>query len=229
MVKRSTLMRIFVVVGALVALHVLAPRALGLTCSCSGGSITCSNQSILATDPDGGARCNFDGTVSSCGSEGACGTPVTGIFRYKAYSFTNTRGSTTCFTVTVTNNNCSISLGSVTYSPSYVPGSGTVSTNYLAKNGNSITSGTSRSYSFNLANNTAAQILVFNRNTNTTCSANQTYTLNLSPCTASSSSGTVTAVGLDSATGTRDADGRVLLQWRTGFEVDNLGFNIYRE
>ena len=34
---------------------------------------------------------------------------------------------------------------------------------------------------------------------------------------------------LDSFDATRFGSGRVLLKWRTGFEVDNLGFNIYRE
>jgi peptidase C25-like protein len=34
---------------------------------------------------------------------------------------------------------------------------------------------------------------------------------------------------LESFDATRYAKGRVLLKWRTGFEVDNLGFNIYRE
>ena len=34
---------------------------------------------------------------------------------------------------------------------------------------------------------------------------------------------------LESFTATGYDDGQVLLQWRTGFEVDNLGFNVYRE
>jgi Peptidase family C25 len=38
-----------------------------------------------------------------------------------------------------------------------------------------------------------------------------------------------TEARLDSFDATRYADGRVLLKWRTGFEVDNLGFNLYRE
>src|SRR5712692_2226271 len=28
---------------------------------------------------------------------------------------------------------------------------------------------------------------------------------------------------------TRQEDGRVLLQWRTGYDTNNLGFNVYRE
>jgi Peptidase family C25/Concanavalin A-like lectin/glucanases superfamily len=38
-----------------------------------------------------------------------------------------------------------------------------------------------------------------------------------------------TAVTLASFTATGFDDGRILLRWQTGFEADNLGFNIYRE
>ena len=38
-----------------------------------------------------------------------------------------------------------------------------------------------------------------------------------------------TAVKLVSFTAAADDGGRMLLKWQTGFEVDNLGFNIYRE
>ena len=34
---------------------------------------------------------------------------------------------------------------------------------------------------------------------------------------------------LDSFTATRREGGKVLLKWRTGFEVDNLGFNVFRD
>ena len=37
-----------------------------------------------------------------------------------------------------------------------------------------------------------------------------------------------TAAKLESFTATA-RDGNVLLNWKTGFEVDNLGFNVYRE
>jgi hypothetical protein len=37
------------------------------------------------------------------------------------------------------------------------------------------------------------------------------------------------AVRLESFTATRLADGRTRLEWRTGYEVDNLGFRVYRE
>ena len=38
-----------------------------------------------------------------------------------------------------------------------------------------------------------------------------------------------TAVKLDSFTATGFDDGRVLVQWKSGHEADNLGFNVYRE
>ncbi len=38
-----------------------------------------------------------------------------------------------------------------------------------------------------------------------------------------------TAAKLSSFTATPTDDGRVLIRWRTGTEVDNLGFNVYRE
>ncbi len=41
--------------------------------------------------------------------------------------------------------------------------------------------------------------------------------------------GSPTAAKVNSFTATASADGRVLIQWRTGAEVDNLGFNVYRE
>jgi hypothetical protein len=41
--------------------------------------------------------------------------------------------------------------------------------------------------------------------------------------------GSPTAAKLSSFTATTTDDGRVLLQWRTGAEVDNLGFNVYRD
>src|SRR5207248_6043521 len=39
----------------------------------------------------------------------------------------------------------------------------------------------------------------------------------------------VTAVTLTSFTATRLSDGRTLVEWRTGYEVDNVGFRVYRE
>jgi hypothetical protein len=38
-----------------------------------------------------------------------------------------------------------------------------------------------------------------------------------------------TAVTLESFKATRLSDGRTLLEWRTGYEVDNVGFRLYRE
>jgi hypothetical protein len=40
---------------------------------------------------------------------------------------------------------------------------------------------------------------------------------------------TPTAITLASFTATAHNDGQVLLEWKTGYEVDNLGFNIYRD
>ena len=60
-----------------------------------------------------------------------------------------------------------------------------------------------------------------------------TDTNTASDFTASSGTGTPcdvpTAVKLVSFNATLYKDGRVLLEWRTGFEVSNLGFNVYRE
>ena len=41
--------------------------------------------------------------------------------------------------------------------------------------------------------------------------------------------GSPTAAKLSSFTANATDDGRVLIQWRTGAEVDNLGFNVYRD
>jgi hypothetical protein len=37
-----------------------------------------------------------------------------------------------------------------------------------------------------------------------------------------------TAVTLTDFAGTRDADGRMVLRWHTGYEINNLGFHLYR-
>ena len=39
----------------------------------------------------------------------------------------------------------------------------------------------------------------------------------------------VTSVTLSSFTATRLPDGKTRLDWRTGYEVDNVGFRLYRE
>jgi hypothetical protein len=49
------------------------------------------------------------------------------------------------------------------------------------------------------------------------------------PRNTASPFGTPTDAKLISFDATRYEDGQVLLKWRTGFEVENLGFNIYRE
>jgi len=49
------------------------------------------------------------------------------------------------------------------------------------------------------------------------------------PRNTGSAFGTPTDARLVSFNATRYKEGKVLLEWRTGFEVDNLGFNIYRE
>ena len=41
--------------------------------------------------------------------------------------------------------------------------------------------------------------------------------------------GTPTAVELINFTAQSDASGKVYLQWQTGYEVNNLGFNLYRD
>src|SRR5205807_6893213 len=39
----------------------------------------------------------------------------------------------------------------------------------------------------------------------------------------------LSAVTLESFTATRLPDGKTRLEWRTGYEVDNVGFRVYRE
>jgi hypothetical protein len=57
---------------------------------------------------------------------------------------------------------------------------------------------------------------------NDTTSATQILYLAMGPMAA-------TAVTLESFKATRLSDGRTLLEWRTGYEVDNVGFRVYRE
>jgi hypothetical protein len=163
---------------ALVTFLALAPQALSQTCS---GNVMTFTNSILASDPDKGGRHEVDGVASACAAPKTCTVTAAGTFRYDKYTLQNTSGSNRCYTVTVNNTlGCGVSLSSETYSPSLVPGAGTICNNYLADSGVSITAGLTASYSFNVANGVTFDVVVLNRNTAQVCTGN--YSLAITPC-----------------------------------------------
>ena len=159
----------------------ISPLSPGTCGACLGGSNSCTG-TIEASDPNSSQRPAVNGLASTCASPTSCPTPTAaGTFRYDSYPFTNTSGSTTCYTVTLQNTGgCGISLFSATYSPSFTPGVA-CSASYLADIGVSVTVGSTFSYSFNVPDGTSFEVVVMNRNTNQVCSAGN-YTFTLTPC-----------------------------------------------
>jgi hypothetical protein len=140
------------------------------------------------------------------------------------YRLTNTTGGTSpdCFTVTLSNGACGVTLLAAAYSPFYNPAAGNACTNFLAAPGTTTASGGSDTFSFNLANGATADIVVWAVNAGQVCTGN--YTLTITPCPGT----TPTAINLESFAA-NDYNGKVFLEWKTGLEVDNLGFNLYRD
>ncbi|HTG17132.1 MAG TPA: C25 family cysteine peptidase [Blastocatellia bacterium] len=222
-------------VGLLASFQLLSSQALGQTGTCAAcvsGAQTCTGL-VTAGDPDAAQRPQVDGTGSTCGGALSCGTldPTLLVFRYDLYSFKNTTGATRCLQVTLNNTlTCGISLFSAAYSPTFVPGLGNACTNYIADIGASVTAGTTVLYSFNVANNQQVQVTVIARNAGQVCTGNYQVTFDYTDSTLCPThvSNNPTEIELASFT-TTDRNGRALIEWQSGFEADNLGYNVYRE
>ena len=225
--KRSRTVSVLMAIGLLVAIHAAAPRALA-DCPCSGGVVTCTNQ-LINNGASSGQRHDRDGTTSTCaGGSGPCAaTALAGPYKFIKYTFTNNTGgaSPDCFTVSFTTTCTGTSgLVSAAYLTSFNPADPCTGNTYIADMGLStgplVTD--TNSYSFNVANGATVVVVVWNRTGGTFCAS--PYTITISPCPLSP-----TVVSMDSFTASSYRDGRSLLEWKTGMEVDNLGFNVYRE
>ncbi|MEK6409231.1 MAG: C25 family cysteine peptidase [Acidobacteriota bacterium] len=232
--KSSKLVGIFLLACVLAGLPALTSRTLaqtGTCAACVSGAVTCTG-TITAGDPDAGGRPQGDGVVTTCAlPTPSCGTTSTPDFkRYDLYSFQNTTGATRCLQVTLNNSACGNQLFSAAYSPTYTPGDATICTNLLGDIGFPVANATSAMYSFNLTNNQQVQIVVLNNDINLFCSGNYSITVDYtdSALCPTHVSNNPTEIDLTSFTAS-DYDGRALLEWESGFEANNLGFNVYRE
>ena len=230
---RLRLVLALISVGLLASFQLLSSQALGQTGTCAAcvsGAQTCTG-SVTAGDPDALARPEVDGVGTICGGAASCGTAAAGGVRYDVYSFKNTTGATRCLQVTLNNNvGCGISLFSAAYSPTFVPGMASACTNNIADIGASVTAGSTVAYSFNLTNNQVVQVTVIPRNVNQVCTGNYQVTFDYTDSTLCPThvNNNPTEIDLTSFT-TTDHNGRALIEWQSGFEADNLGYNVYRE
>jgi hypothetical protein len=115
-------------------------------------------------------RVNFSYPASVCGSTkanpGIVGAPQNTVTRrYDAYTFTNTSASPICATVLMTTSSTAL-VHAVAYLPSFNPAA--VSTNYIADNGGSTTSGagTAQLFSFTVPANQTFTVVVSESNQN---------------------------------------------------------------
>jgi peptidase C25-like protein len=224
--KRSRTLSALMVIGTLVAIHAAAPSALA-DCPCVSNVVTCTNQ-FINNGASIGTRIQLDAVGSTaCPTVASCGTAVVGSFKYIKYTFTNSTGGATpdCFTVTFSSGCDAVGGGAgalmgAAYLTSFDPTN--VCTNYIADMGLSTSNAPGDTFSFSLANGATAVVVVFSRTDGAPCTL--PFQITISPCPLSP-----TVVSMDSLTASSYRDGRSLLEWKTGLEVDNLGFNIYRE
>jgi hypothetical protein len=226
--RRSTLKwRMLVAIVASVACHALIPGALDAQTQCTSFAGT------TGPSTHAGALAPSSGGPIQCASpRSLCPTIVdTGTqYQYDLVGFKNTSGSTQCYTVTLTNNNgsttgCSGGLFGAAYLDDFDPDS--LCTNYAFADTGFSAITTTGSFSFNVPTGRNFFIAVekFNAANVNSCQ----YTFTLSASSSAACTGTITAATVGSFTAISDDDRRVFLQWKTGQEVDNLGFHLYRE
>src|SRR5262249_41163221 len=216
-----------------VACHALASQALSASCLSASATLSTSSALNLTNFANG-----TGGWGSGCASAPVCSAGGATNQKYQIYGLTNHSGSATCYTVTVTpggatacSGACSGSgantkgLFAAVYQTSFSPGA--ACTNWLADSGSTnITGITPRTFTVQVAASTKFFIIVseFFADAVTPGGCGCSYSLDVSATSCSNP----TAATFQSVTATAYA-GRVLVQWQTGLEVDNLGFNIYRE
>ncbi len=153
------------------------------------------------------------------------GTSGAGNRRFDSYTLTNPAGQpTACVTVTLTTDKAATDfLQAVAYLGSFNPAS--LGTNYIADIGASPSIGYPKSLSFNLAGG-ATTVIIVNETTAAGSGTNTPYTLKVQGIPITSAPTLAKVASFDAINAN---DGRVLLQWGSTYEVDNLGYNVYRE
>ena len=174
-------------------------------------------------------RVTRDGRATTCNLPKSVCPGITAATnpRFDAYTFStcSTGAASRCITVTLTTPCPTVGGGTqlfaTAYTGSFVPSS--ICTNYLADAG--VSPGTNtvfNSFTFTVAANATFVVVVSEvPGTATNC----TYTLTVSGVCAACP----TPAKVDNFTASGFNDGRVLLQWKSAHEVDNLGYNVYRD
>ncbi|MGA9768071.1 MAG: S8 family serine peptidase, partial [Blastocatellia bacterium] len=158
------------------------------------------------------------------------GTLTSTTPRFDSYTLTNTSGATACVTITITADKTALgAVQAVAYNGAFNPAS--VGTNYLADPGFSsiVFPGYPGVFSGNIpaAGTLTVVVVELKSPANGFPSAvGSSYTLKVAglPVTAAP---TLAKVGSFDAINSND--GRVLLKWNSTYEVENLGYNVYRE
>jgi PKD repeat protein len=139
------------------------------TCQCPGLQIT---GGLSAASPKQTGRLTRNGITNTCASAKSCPGYFTtsGAYAYQAFSFTNTSGSATCATVTLSTA-CSGTGSTAIFSETYLGGfsPNSLCTGYLGDLGSS--PATSGSYSFNVPANTNFTVVVNAVNVGSYCSS----------------------------------------------------------
>jgi hypothetical protein len=172
-----------------------------------------------------------DDPPSTCAAPTAFpGTLTSTTPRFDSYTLTNTSGATACVTITITADKSALgAIQAVAYNGAFNPAN--VGTNYLADPGFSsiVFPGYPGVFSGNIpaAGTLTVVVVELKSPANGFPSAvGSTYTLKVAGLPVTSAP-TLAKVGSFDATSFND--GRVLLKWNSTYEVDNLGYNVYRE
>lgn len=173
-------------------------------------------------------RVTRDGRASTCNLPKAVCPGVTAATspRFDAYTFSTCSSATPrCITVRL-NTPCPTVAGgtqlfATVYSGSFVPAS--ICANYLADSGSSPAANGTVSFTFNVPGSSTFVVVVSDvpGTTTTNCNCNLTVSGVCAACP--------TAAKVDNFNASSFKDGRVLLEWNSAQEVDNLGYNVYRE
>jgi len=129
-----------------------------VTCTAGGGLCELYPNVVItsAMGPDTPTQpglLTYNGVPSSCGVAKPCpGTTGSGPWPYNNYTFRNGPAAA-CITVTVENYSAGTALLATVYSGSYNPANSDKCINYLADGGVVMDSGTSHTFSFNVASN----------------------------------------------------------------------------
>jgi hypothetical protein len=183
MLKRPKLASILMTLCVLLSIHGLAATAFAqCSATCGGTGITCTS-SIVAADPDSSWRWAFGDPQSTCAVPTTC-SDNNNTYNYDFYQFTNNTGGATpdCFTITLTNTACAISIGSAAFLGNFPTAANSCAlATWLGDSGTGISSG-SKVYSVNVANGATVTVAVTTSTNNAICTGGGLYSINISPC-----------------------------------------------